>query len=274
VSMNTQAVQVERVYMRPIMSAFHALFSGGGLLGSLVGAAALRARWDIRVTLLFAATAGLFLVAVCTPRLLARTEPIVDPPTNSGRPRRIPRKVLALSAIAFALLMAEGVANDWSTLQLRDRLYADEATAALAFGAFSVAMTLGRLITDRVSGDFGRVGVVRWGSLLAAAGFALVIVSTWVPLTLSGWALCGLGLAGGVPQVFTAAGNLGSSTAATDMSRVFGLGYLGLLAGPAVIGWLTELIPLTTALVVPFCAMLLCAWFARVVATSAASEVT
>lgn len=172
-----------------------------------------------------------------------------------------------LGAIAFAVLMAEGVAADWSALQMRDRLGVQVGTAALAYGAFSTTMTAGRLVADRVSGRFGRLAVVRWGTVLGAAGFGVIAVSGWLPLTLVGWALCGIGLSGAVPQVFTAAGNLGSANAATDMSRVFGLGYVGLLAGPAIIGWLTKLVPLTTAMVVPLVALLLCARGARVVAT-------
>ncbi|MEU2256648.1 MFS transporter [Nocardia xishanensis] len=280
VSMNAQAVQVERAYGRPIMSAFHALFSGGGLLGSLLGAAALRAGWDVRVTLVLASVACLALLAASVPRLLpgpAAPHPPEPPgsevigPAHTEDAADVPepghgRKVLALAALAFAVLLAEGVASDWSTLHMREHLGVAQATAALAFGAFSVTMTAGRFAADRVSGAFGRVAVVRYGTLLAALGLGIIMLSPFTPLTLTGWALCGLGLSGSVPQIFTAAGNLGTRTAATDMSRVFGLGYLGLLAGPAIIGWLTELIPLTTAMVVPLIAVLLCAWHAGVVA--------
>ncbi|WP_051026700.1 MFS transporter [Nocardia higoensis] len=316
VSMNAQAVQVERAYRRPIMSAFHALFSGGGLLGSLLGAAALRAGLDPPMTLTLACVAGLAFVALCVPRLLTdsdgaaisaaasspagstapaqhpatpATADVWSPPdsvTSVGEgalpgPHRVPpadapgaqrtraqhgRKVLALAVIAFAVLLTEGVAADWSTLQMRERLDVDDATAALAFAAFSVTMTGGRLIADRVSGAFGPVAVVRYGMLLAALGLTTIMVSTWTPSTLTGWALCGLGLSGSIPQIFTAAGNLGSATAATDMSRVFALGYVGLLAGPALIGGLTEFVPLTVALVVPLVAVVVCALSAGVVA--------
>ncbi|WP_110293525.1 MFS transporter [Nocardia tenerifensis] len=279
VSMNTQAVHVERAYGRPIMSAFHALFSGGGLLGSLLGAATLRAGWDMRITLLLAAIGCAALTLAAFPRLLRD-----DEPAQSERPaaadlsstdasvaehsdgRAHNRKVLALAVIAFSVLLAEGVANDWSTLQLREHLDADAATAALAFGAFSTTMTVGRLAADRVSGAFGRVAVVRYGMLISALGLALIMASPWIPLTLFGWAMAGLGLSGAVPQIFTAAGNLGSSKAATDMSRVFSFGYLGLLAGPAVIGWLTAVMPLTTAMAVPLLAVLVCCRYAGVVA--------
>ncbi|MEV0298198.1 MFS transporter [Nocardia sp. NPDC050710] len=294
VSMNTQAVHVERAYGRPIMSAFHALFSGGGLLGSVLGAAAQRAGMDIRLTLTLGAAASLALTVAALPFLLRDTRseshsPVADAHTDSdaaadagsmrsagpGTPSSATvargisgrnRKVLGLAVIAFIILMTEGAAADWSALQVRDHLGADEATAALAFGAFSFTMTAGRFATDRIAGAFGRVAVVRYGTLICATGLGLVILSAWTPLTLLGWALVGLGLSGSIPQIFTAAGNLGSATAATDMSRVFSIGYLGLLAGPALIGWLTALVPLTTALAAPLIAVLLCSWFAGVVA--------
>jgi MFS family permease len=173
--------------------------------------------------------------------------------------------VFSLGCIAFVLLLAEGVAADWSALQVREHLDTSEAGAALAFGAFSATMTLGRFVADRVSAAIGPVAIVRYGTLLCATGFAVVIASPWLPLTLLGWAMCGLGLAGGVPQIFSTAGNLGGTTAATDMSRVFTIGYLGLLAGPAMIGWLTAVIPLTAALVVPLVLTLACAATANVV---------
>lgn len=291
VSMNTQAVLVERAYRRPIMAAFHALFSGGGLLGSLLGAATLRAGWDLRVTLVLAAASCVALTLTLVPRLLRETAsshhdvmpigPEAARSSNQPGPDRMTRdhvtthldarargrKVFALAAIAFALLLAEGVAADWSALQLREHLNADAATAALAFGAFSTTMTIGRFGADRASHAFGRVAVVRYGSLIAAAGLAVIVVSPWIPLTLLGWTMAGLGLAGGIPQIFTAAGNLGSTRAATDMSRVFSIGYLGLLAGPTVIGWLTAVMSLTTAMVVPMIAVLLCCRYASVVAT-------
>jgi MFS family permease len=295
VSMNTQAVHVERAYGRPIMSAFHALFSGGGLLGSLIGAATLRAGWDTRLTLTLATIVGLIITAATVPRLLRDTrsesripeasaattphpvlpegrEPVDSPSLERAQTKQPPsrpdqsRKVLVLAAIAFGVLLAEGVANDWSTLQMREHLGVDQATAALAFSAFSITMTAGRFTADRISGTFGSVALVRYGSALAALGIGLIMASGWVPLSLLGWAMAGLGLSGVVPQIFTAAGNLGSDTAATDMSHVFSLGYFGLLAGPALIGWLTALIPLTTAMVVPLIAVLLCCRYAGAVA--------
>ena len=253
VSMNTQAVYVERLYGRPILAAFHALFSCGGFVGALFGSATLAAQWDIQYTLALASGIGVVATVLCSRVLLPKVGR--DRAEPGGR-TRVTGKVVLLGVLAFALLLSEGVANDWSALQMQDRLGSTDAVAALAFGAFSIAMTIGRFGADRVAGAFGPVAVLRFGTMLAAGGMALVMVSPWTSLNLVGWTLFGIGLAGGVPQIFTAAGNLSTASTGAIMSRVFGIGYLGFLAGPSLIGWLTKVVPLTTAMAVPLICVL------------------
>ena len=52
-------------------------------------------------------------------------------------------------------MLCEGVANDWSTLDLKTILGAPAGTAAFAYGTFAATMTAGRLFADRVSRRFG-----------------------------------------------------------------------------------------------------------------------
>lgn len=206
-------------------------------------------------------------VAVClvawAGRHLVRTTP-VPRRSPSGRRGGYSRRVVLLGGVAFALMLCEGVANDWSALQVQERLDSPASVAALAFGAFSATMTLGRFVADRVSARIGSAGVIRYGTLMAAVGMGTVMASPVLPLTLAGWALFGLGLSGAVPQLFTAAGNLDSGSPGADMSRVVGLGYLGFLAGPACIGWVSEATSLTTAMAVPLVCVLVAALLAPV----------
>src|SRR5215218_5531055 len=51
VAQNAQAVEVERAYGRPIISGFHAFFSLGGLLASVIGGGLIALDSDVRVTL-------------------------------------------------------------------------------------------------------------------------------------------------------------------------------------------------------------------------------
>jgi MFS family permease len=180
-----------------------------------------------------------------------------DVGASPAKSRRTSSHIWVLAGLAFMLMLCEGVANDWSTLHLRDVLDAPAATAALAYGCFATAMTAGRFAADRVAGRFGAVAVLRYGSALAAVGLAAAAGTPVVPVALAGWSLFGLGLSGCIPQLFSAAGHADQAAAGANVSRVAGLGYLGMLAGPAVIGPLTRFMPLNVALFLPvaFCAV-------------------
>jgi MFS family permease len=248
VAMNSHAVVVERGYPRPIMAAFHAMWSIGGAFAALIGAAALHARVPTAVSLSVCGVLCVIVSLFCS-RFLIEDEPEHEVETEQVAP---PAKLVwMLGGLAFGLMLAEGVANDWAALQFRDILGTSTSTAAYAYGSFAVAMTVGRFATDRVAALIGAAAIVRYGAALAAIGLTTVILVPWVPVGLVGWALFGLGLSGGVPQLFTAAGNLDPRAAGALMAKVVGLGYVGLLAGPALIGGLTHWMPLNVAFVLP-----------------------
>ncbi|MDT0386333.1 MFS transporter [Streptomyces dubilierae] len=259
VSMNAHAVQVEKAYERPVMSAFHATFSVGGVLAALAGAGAVDIGWEPATTLGTAAGIGV-VVALAAARGLLPAEPTApavgaagDSPVDK---RAVPRRIWLLAVLALLVMLCEGAANDWSVLHLEDVLGAPESTAAFAYGTYAATMTAGRLLADRMSARFGPVAVLRHGAALAAVGITAVALAPWIWVALTGWALFGLGLSGCIPQLFSAAGHTDPSAAGTNVSRVAGLGYIGMLAGPAVIGWLTHLMALnhTFLLLTLFCA--------------------
>ncbi|KOV77360.1 MULTISPECIES: MFS transporter [unclassified Streptomyces] len=258
VSMNAHAVQVEKAYERPVMSAFHATFSVGGVLAALAGAVAIDIGWNPATTLGAAAAIGVITVLVSARGLLP-AEPAA-PVTSTeaepaGRSRSVPTRIWLLAVLALLIMLCEGAANDWSVLHLKTVLGAPESTAAFAYGTYAATMTIGRLLADRISARFGPVAVLRYGSALAAVGITVVTLSPWISAALTGWALFGLGLSGCIPQLFSAAGHADPGAAGTNVSRVAGLGYIGMLAGPAVIGWMTHLMALnhTFLLLTLFC---------------------
>ncbi|WP_378740052.1 MFS transporter [Nocardia brasiliensis] len=255
VAMNAHAVQVEHRYQRSVMSAFHATYSLGGVLAALVGARTLSWGWTPATALGAAALLGLAGAAVAGPALLRPESPRPAAVFPAGERRATPRRIWLLAGLALLLMLCEGVANDWSALHLRDVLSASAATAALAYGAFATAMTVGRLLADRLATRFGPVAVLRYGAAVAALGLTAAALSPWIPLALLGWTVFGAGLSGCVPQLFSAAGHADRNAAGANVARVAGLGYLGVLAGPAIIGPLTHLVPLNVTLLLPvaFC---------------------
>ena len=263
VSMNTHAVHVEKAYDRPVMSAFHATFSVGGVIAALIGARATSAGVSPATTLGVAGAAGIVIALLPARSLLAATpaSPVTaasESPTTGQLPadrgvkrRTPPARIWILAALALMCMMCEGVANDWSALDLKTVLGAPAGTAAFAYGTFAATMTAGRLLADRVSRRFGSAAVLRYGAAMGAVGITVVALSPWIWMALAGWALFGLGLSGCVPQLFSAAGHADPVAAGTNVSRVAGLGYLGMLAGPAVIGWMTRLVALNHTFLFP-----------------------
>ncbi|WP_405995348.1 MFS transporter [Streptomyces sp. NBC_00986] len=264
VSMNAHAVHVEKAYGRPVMSAFHATFSVGGVLAALVGAATASAGLSPAAGMAAMGVLGI-VIALVSARALLPSTPTADTGTGpveevnhapAADSRSTRRRIWILAALALMVMLCEGAANDWSALHVKDVLGAPASVAAFAYGTFAATMTIGRLLADRLVTRFGSMAILRHGAATAAVGITIVTVSPWIWTAFAGWALFGLGLSGCVPQLFSAAGHADPSAAGANVSRVAGLGYVGMLAGPAVIGWLTHLVALNHAFVL---LILLCA---------------
>ncbi len=265
VAMNAAAVDVERFYGRPIMASFHGVFSVGNVVGAGIGSGAFALHIPVFVTVIVTTVLCLALL-ICAATVLLRdklrageveapdTVPYTMPPPVTYRRGQ----VWMLGVLAFLLMLSEGSATDWSSLHAQEHLGASHSQGAFTFGVFMFAMTVGRFTVDKLVERVGRVPVLRWGCALAAAGLLVVIASPMLPLTLAGWAAVGLGLAGGVPQVFTVAGNIDEQHEGRVLSRVVGTGYVAVLGGPALIGWVADALSLNTALVLPIFAVLIC----------------
>ncbi|MBF9135443.1 MFS transporter [Plantactinospora sp. S1510] len=258
IAMNANAVEVERLRQRPMLSSCHAVYSIGGFVGAAVGGLYARADASVSSTFLTIAVAGVALAAWATRWALPAAErpdtgqaagsPADGAPSGDGRQ---PPGVLFLGVLAFCCLVGEGAAADWSTVYLHDNLGSGPGFAAAAFAAFSVMMTAGRLVGDRLAAALGPVVLVRGSGVLAAIGLGGALLVDHPVAGLVGFGCLGAGLSCIAPQVFSAAGNRDPRQAGRALARVAGLGYLGFLVGPVVIGGAAELIGLPRALAIP-----------------------
>lgn len=272
VSMNAHAVHVEKAYDRPIMSAFHATFSVGGVIAALVGARATSAGMSPTATLGAAGAVGIVIALLPARSLLASSPSSKTRGKPAAKRRAVPRRIWILAALALMCMLCEGVANDWSALEAKNILGASASTASFAYGTYAASMTIGRLLADRVSRRFGSSAVLRYGAAAGAVGLTIVAFSPWISMALVGWAVFGLGLSGCVPQLFSAAGHTDPAAAGANVSRVAGLGYLGMLAGPALIGWMTRLTTLNHTFLLPALLLVVAAVAARVQRTGSERE--
>lgn len=254
VSMNTQAIVVERTLGRPVMSGFHGAWSIGGFAGAGLGALAVARGLSLSAQLL---VLGLLAAAGAG---AASTQMLSDPPHSpppppagakrSRRPFGVLRNpvVLILGAVALACMLCEGAAADWSAVYLHDSLRTTPAVAGLGYAAFSATMVAFRLTGDRLLIRVPKRTLLPALAAVATVGFsaALLVRTPWAGLV--GFGCLGAGVALVIPSAMSAAGRLPGVHAATAVAAVSALGWIGFVGGPPLIGHLAEAISLPATL--------------------------
>ena len=253
VAMNIQAVIVEKDSRRAMMSGFHGLYSLGGILGAGgVGALLLLGLTPLAATLCFTLLA-LAVLAVSVRGLL----PFGNDDGGSAPAFVLPRGFVAfIGLLCFLMFLAEGAVLDWSAVFLVSARSIDLAAAGYGYALFAVAMTAGRLLGDRIVTHFGGIRTVTIGGILAAAGFGLLVLVPTQVAALLGFLLVGLGASNVVPVLFTIAGRQKDMPPSLAIAAVTTLGYAGILAGPALIGFVAHLTDLSVAFAILAVSML------------------
>ena len=252
VSMNIQAVIVERASGQTMMSGFHGLFSLGGIAGAAgmtfllgAGASPLIAVWCV--------VAG---IAVALTLSISRLLPYGS--KSDGPAFAIPHGiVLFIGALCFIVFLTEGALLDWSAVFLTSVRGMDASQAGLGYAAFALTMTIGRLTGDRVVRRIGPVRIVIFGGLCGAGGIVLAtLIPSW-QAALLGYALVGMGCSNVVPVLFSSVGRQTIMPENVAIPAITTLGYAGILVGPAAIGFVSHTTNLQTAFMI-LTVLLLC----------------
>jgi MFS family permease len=245
VAMNGQAVYVERMYNRPILSSFHGIWSVGTALGA--GFGALFAKFGIELFTHFLTISAMSLgLIVWAAFNLIKDDPLSTTTEKSAQDEenstfRLPTKaILPLGIIAFCGMTGEGSIADWAAIYMHKTIGQDEAFSALAFGSFATAMTIGRLTGDRFTEKFGNRKQLIISSLLAIFGLTLALAVSNPYLVLVGFFIVGLGIATIVPIIYSAAGNTEGVSPSVGIAMATTIGYTGFFVGPPVIGYLAD----------------------------------
>jgi len=247
VAINTEATEIEHLAAKPLMSGFHGMFSLGGMAGAGFGSAAPALGLSPQAHLLIATGVGAVITLLASRAML----PVPEKAAEEKHPLSLPRgPLLLLGVLASMGLIAEGAIYDWSVLFMKQERASAPSTAALAYASFSGAMAVGRFGGDWVRARISGARLMRASGVLAAAGMALALALPSPTVALIGFALVGLGLSNVVPVLFSAASQVPGVSSAHGIAAVSGVGYLGMMAGPPLIGLIAEHSSLATGLVV------------------------
>ena len=242
VVVNIVAVLVEKGIGRRIMSGMHAFWSlggfvGAGLYGVWVGLLGLTPFQSTAI----AAGLILLLTAVFGRHLIPYGG-------GGGALLALPRGIIVFVGMtAFIAFLSEGAVMDWGGVYLTTVRGMDLALAGTGYSVFSAAMLAMRFLGDRVVQRIGALMVAVGGALLAFGGILLVMFAPVDALLYVGFFAIGIGSANIVPVFFSLMGRQDVMPVSAAVSAVSTMGYLGILAGPAVIGFVSSLTTLQTA---------------------------
>jgi MFS family permease len=245
VGLNTATAAWERVEDDRLMAAGHGCFSLGVLVGSVLTGLARETGAGPRTVL---PVVAVVLVATATVHPAYRRAPSDPTDAVSGR-RRLGPVLLALGAlIAFAFLVEDGL-QSWSALHLERTLGAPPWVGGLGPGLFAAAMAVGRLSAHALVKPGKDVLVVAVGGSGIALGTLVLALAPSPLVGLVGLVVAGLGTSVLAPTLFSAVGARSArGRQGADLAAVTALGYAGFIAGPPLVGLLSSLTTLPTAI--------------------------
>jgi MFS family permease len=249
-ALNTQAVDVERIYRRSIMLAFHGMWSVGGVIGSILcgffSSMHIGPTTHFRIILCVSVGVFLFLYRYTVPRPLSRLNLVTN--SRAINATRGGWTLALLGVIAFCSMATEGAMYNWSSVYFQSVLQTPLPLVRLGYVVCMTAMVLGRFNSDRFIIRWGEIRVLRGSGALIVAGFLFIFLSHGIPLTTSGFALIGFGMATGVPTCFSLAGRLPNISPSVAIASVTAISLWGFLLTPPLIGFLSHFFNLRVAL--------------------------
>ena len=150
-------------------------------------------------------------------------------------------------AIAF---MSENAAENWSALHIERTLEAARGAGSLGPAVMALTMGLGRTVGQMVVAHIDEGRLMRWGTVIAAGGLALVGLAPTPLMAYLGLVITGLGGSVIAPTGFSVVGRLANpAMRAQAIARATAFGYMGYFFGPPLLGLASEFLGLRAALV-------------------------
>ena len=273
---NFQGTVVEKILGRRYMSSFHAMWSTGAFLTTVVGGLISR-HVSPRANLIAIAVVSIIAYLIAAYYLLPRT--IDGHKGDEEHESKIPlfgKSVMPLWLLGVGLLsslVGEGAASDWGAILLRDEMGYEKGVYASAFASFALAMIVSRFLGDRALDHFGPARLVQLGGYLGGSiwGISMAIA---IPMSDSypipalvivniGFIAAGLGIGPMFPAFILAASKTPGIAPAVAISRVGVIGIAGFFFGPTVTGIIAQYTNLSIGMIYPVAMIILAGYLSR-----------
>lgn len=240
ISVNTQAVNADSLYDKPMLASFHGVWSSAGFVGAFTGL--MMIKWHKTTHFHFIAVACIVLLLV----LLFNKYLLHTPTSKAGASfKRIKKPqglLLQLGLIGFLCLSCEGCMFDWSGVYFKQIVKAEGPFISLGYASFMIMMATGRFMGDKLAQKYSRKKMVQTSGVMIFSGMMLAVLLPYIITATIGFLIVGLGVSTIIPLLYSTLGkanlNVSKSIAIATVSSI---SFLGFLMGPPLIGYIAQI---------------------------------
>lgn len=247
VAMNTCVTSIERQDGIFIMSTSHGMFSGGGMLGSAL--ASILMGFKVPPVIHVAAVSITILVLVLLVRSIImgiqEEKRQSEDEAKFAWPNRV---LLGMIAISLCTNITEGTMADWTAVYMRDIVQSNEFFIGWGFASYALFMASGRFVGDALIPQYGSRKVLVSGGILAAVGILIAVLLPHTLTAILGFGLVGAGVSCGAPILYGSAARVPGMAKGAGLATMNTFSLAGFLAGPALIGLISDAFSLSFAI--------------------------
>ncbi len=239
IAINTQGIAAEKLYERPIMSAFHGGWSVAGFTGALVGLTMINLKfppyfhfWIVIgiVSIIISLNYSMLIQGRTGSAMASSKKRFFSKPDST---------LLQLGVIGFCSMASEGAMFDWSGVYFKDVVKAPSSLVILGYTSFMIMMASGRFVADKLAARFGRKLLLQVSGILISSGLFLSVFFPYLITSTIAFMMVGLGVSSIVPSVYSAAGKHPTIAPGIALATVSSVSFLGFLMGPPLIGYIS-----------------------------------
>lgn len=252
ISLNTQAIEAERIYGKPIIATFHASWSLAACLGAVIGFVMINMEIIPFHHFLIIAAVAVTLILLnykClqekSPEVKASEVVVSEVPKAEKTSKwKLPELLLIqLGLVWLIALIVENTMFEWSNLYFESVINAPKSLQ-VGFLVFMVMMFTGRMLTNFAYRIWSKKTVLIVAGMLIFVGFFtssfFINMSdhlvTKVVINSLGFMLIGLGISCVVPTIYSIVGEKAKTPVGLALTIMSGISFVGPLVAPLLVG--------------------------------------
>ncbi len=253
ISVNTQAITLQKRFEKKILGSFHGYWSMGGIAGILLSTLLLELNTSIQHHFMAVAVVMLGITLYSYQFLLHGDRAKTGNKLILSKPDPY---IFYLGSIVFLCAICEGGMFDWSGIYFQEVIKVEIFT--YGYLIFMTFMAASRFLSDVIISRFGMPKTYIMSAAFIISGIGLAIIFPFFWPAMIGFSLVGFGTAAIIPMSYALAGASKKYSAGMAISIIATYSITGMLLGPPLIGYLAHAFNLRVSFIIfALCGVLL-----------------